>query len=83
MVVWLRNNISELNGYELYNHLSEQNSNRWHPIYIRKPLLDILAGCKSQEEQIIKLLYDSGKLLGLLEKSVSFKQLRIKYWISS
>ena len=75
----INQNISNLGGYELYEHHHEQQHNSWHPLYIRRSLADILMGTKTQEEQIQKLLDDSKKIMELLIKCDNFSKLRKTY----
>ena len=71
--------ISTLDEYELYEHYKESYCNEWHPLYIRKSLLDIFTGIETQEEQVSKLLEENKKLLRLLNDCPSFGKLRTKY----
>ena len=83
LLLELQSSIEQLDGYELYNHLVEQEPNRWHPLYLRKPLSEVLKGCETQEEQVARLVRDSEKLVGFLVNSHSFQQLREKYRVGS
>lgn len=51
------------NGWQFYNHLDEvERPNRWHPIHIRKSMLDVFAGTLNTEDQD-KRFYDGANLL--------------------
>lgn len=51
------------NGWQFYNHLDEvERPNRWHPIHIRKSMLDVFAGTLNTEDQD-KRFYDEANLL--------------------
>lgn len=65
------------NGWEFYNHLEEvAKSNRWHPIHIRKPLLDVFAGTENYEEQEERFYEAASFLIKLFAKEESFWKLR-------
>lgn len=82
LVSELRGTTQKLEGYEFYEHLTEQNPNLWHPLYIRKPLAEILRGCETQEDQVSKLLIESEKLIELITNTVNFNRLREKYRVT-
>jgi hypothetical protein len=83
LVVELQSSVTDLDGYEFYNHLIEKDPNRWHPIYVRKSLSEVLVGCETQEDQVTRLVNDSDRLVGLLANSDSFKGLRRKYQVGN
>lgn len=83
LVAELLSVVAELDGYELYNHLIDQEPNRWHPLYLRKSLSEVLKGCETQEEQVARLVHDSERLVGLLASFNNFTKLRKKYQVRS
>ena len=38
-------------GWHFYDHLEERPANRHHPLYLETPLLDVLRGTTTMEEQ--------------------------------
>jgi len=71
----------DLYGFEVYEHARETEPNRWHPLYVRKSLSDVLVGLGTQEEQVSKLLDESERMLRFLVNCKSFLSLRQKYKI--
>lgn len=72
--------ITKLNdGWEFYHHAKDKqisNSNRWHPIHIRKPLLDVFAGTKNTEEQETVFFQQAKLILDIVTNEDSFWSLR-------
>ena len=65
------------NGWEFYNHLEEvEKPNKWHPIHIRKPLLDVFAGTENYEEQEERFYEAASFLIKLFVEEESFWKLR-------
>ena len=67
------------NGWEFYNHLEDRTvkrPNKWHPIHIRKPLLDVFAGTGKYEEQEERFYEAASKLIDLVVEEESFWKLR-------
>ena len=65
------------NGWKFYNHLEEvERPNRYHPIHIRKSLLDVFAGTESYEEQEKKFYNAASELIKLVAEEESFWKLR-------
>lgn len=50
--------------------------NKWHPIHIRKPLLDVFAGTEKYEEQEERFYEAASKLIELIAEEESFWKLR-------
>jgi len=80
----LSNDLSELVkkdflGWEYYQHLEDEavdNPNRWHPLYFRMPLLELLRGTRTSEDQdqiFRDIILNKIPLIWSLE---SFQQLR-------
>ena len=67
-------------GWEFYNHLEAVNMpNRWHPIHIRKPLLDVFAGTEEGEEQEERFYKAASDLIRLVAEEECFWELRRYY----
>ena len=65
------------NGWEFYNHLEEvERPNRYHPIHIRKPLLDVFDGTEKYEEQEERFYEVVSDLMKLVAGEESFWKLR-------
>ncbi len=65
------------NRWKFYNHLEEvERPNRYHPIHIRKPLLDVFAGTESYEEQECLFYNAASELIKLVAEEESFWKLR-------
>ena len=65
------------NGWRFYNHLEEvEKPNRYHPIHIQKPLLDVFAGTKKYEEQEERFYEAASFLIKLFGDEESFWKLR-------
>jgi hypothetical protein len=71
------NKISD--GWQFYNHLGDnqiKTKNKWHPIHIRKPMLDVFVGLESIEEQA-KVFYETAKqIVELVTNEKYFWKLR-------
>jgi hypothetical protein len=87
--VSFNNLVSELNekvpaintGWMVYNHLQDKSiikPNRWHPIHIRKPLLELLRGTTTQEEQAKVVFKQVESILCIIASSENFRQLQIE-----
>jgi len=69
-------------GWECYNHLDDPESkqkNRWHPLYIRRPMLELLRGSVTLQEQEAVYLDVVDKLAKALASCPSFFRLREVY----
>ena len=69
----------ESKGWEFYNHLEDRtvgDPNKWHPIHIRKPLLDVFAGTENYEEQEERFYEAASFLIKLFAEEESFWKLR-------
>lgn len=64
-------------GWEFYNYLDDHNSpNKYHPIHIRKPMLDVFCGTESCEDQEDRFYEAASKLIRLVAEEDSFWALR-------
>lgn len=69
-------------GWEFYHHLDDNKigkKNKWHPIHIRKPLLDIFSGTTSIEEQADIFYETANKLIKIVTDEDCFWSLRNDY----
>jgi hypothetical protein len=70
------------NGWQLYNHLDDnkiKNKNKWHPLHIRKPMLDVFIGSSTIDEQA-GIFYEIGQeLIKLVTDEDSFWKLRDEF----
>jgi len=75
----------EKNGWKFYNHLNdrkviEKNKiNKWHPLYIRKPMIEVFRGTKTNEDQVKRFMDCANEVLPIVLKSEHFINLRTKY----
>ena len=70
------------NGWEFYNHLDDEDAadkNKWHPIHIRKPMLDVFAGTSTVEEQADKFYETANELIKMVTDEECFWKLRDEY----
>ncbi len=64
-------------GWEFYNHLDDHNApNKYHPIHIRKPMLDVFCGTESCEDQEDRFYEAARELIKLVAEEESFWALR-------
>lgn len=77
--------IKELdNGFELYNHFEDEEveeKNLWHPIHIRKPMLEVFKGTTTAEEQEEKFIEHVNMILPIVIDSLNFQALRKQFEI--
>ena len=69
-------------GWEFYHHLDDNKigkKNKWHPIHIRKPMLDIFSGTTSIEEQADIFYETANKLIKIVTDEDCFWVLRNDY----
>jgi hypothetical protein len=75
----LENRIPET-GFEFHHHLFEDTpANRWHPFHIRKPLLDVLKGTRTSEEQDVRFKQAAVVVLEIVLGSIHFQTLRAAF----
>lgn len=68
--------------WEFYNHLENNEAlrkNRWHPIHIRRPLLDVFAGSTTLEEQASRFYHSANVILKIIAEEECFWSLRNDY----
>ncbi len=64
-------------GFDFHHHLRvDPKPNRWHPFHIRRPLLDVLRGTKTSEEQDKQLRQEACKVLNIVLGCTAFRSLR-------
>ena len=80
LVEELPKKVKQLNGgWQFYNHLDDPNvleKNEYHPIYIRKPMLDVFCGTESCEDQEERFYEAASELIKLVVEEESFWMLR-------
>lgn len=70
------------NGFDFYDHLADtkiKSNNKWHPIHIRQPLLNVLIGSSTAEEQDNIFYRTANDLIKLVTDEESFWKLRSDY----
>lgn len=72
------------NGWEFYHHLSDnkvknKKKNKWHPIHIRKPMLDVFVGTMSIEEQANVFYQTANQIIKIVTDEDCFWYLRNDY----
>lgn len=75
------NKIGDL--WDFYHHIQDKslvNYNYWHPIHIRKPILELFRGTKTWEEQEKRVNDAINQILPLVINSENFKKLRIDFF---
>lgn len=76
----LRDAVCKLgDNWQLYDHLSDKTANDknyWHPIHIRKSMLDVFKGSLTADEQAQIFYSEAGKLIGLVNEQKHFWELR-------
>ena len=79
----LSKKVAKLNdGWQFYNHLGDskiKTKNKWHPIHIRKPMLDVFLGSISIEKQAEVFYETANKLIKLVSSEDHFWELRNEY----
>ena len=65
--------------YDQLNDPSKTSRNKWHPLHIRKPLLDVLAGTKTADDQVEKINEAAELLIKGLAGLDEFKAFRKHY----
>ena len=72
--------VEQLNdGWQFYDHLKDfeaPRKNKYHPIHIRKPMLDVFCGTESCEDQEERFYEAASKLIRLVAEEDSFWTLR-------
>jgi hypothetical protein len=55
--------------WDFYNHIEDQsvsNPNVYHPIHIRKPMLELFRGTKTMDEQVERFMTNTKKMLDIM-----------------
>lgn len=78
-VSMIRKQIDELNqDWSFYHHIEDKDAkkiNKWHPIHIRKPMLELFKGTMTPEEQDVRFMESAEQILNIIFKSDEFKKL--------
>lgn len=79
--------VNSLNGvWEFYDHLNDRavaRANRWHPIHIRMPILDVFSGTQLSDEQDERFYANANEILEIINCEPAFWRLRDKLKKSS
>lgn len=71
--------IQELNqDWDFYHHIEDKDAraiNKWHPIHIRKPMLELFKGTLTSEEQDARFMESAEQILNIIFKSDEFEKL--------
>ena len=71
------------NGWDFYHHIEDQSIesvNKWHPIHIRKPMLELFRGTIIIEEQIQIFMKNTKEILNVIFCENKIQQLRDEGW---
>lgn len=71
----------ENNGWNFYHHLDDTavKANKWHPVHIRKPMLDVFAGTITFEEQVNAFTENAKWLVEAVTREQDFWKLKDRY----
>lgn len=62
-------------GWTVYNHLHEADSpNRWHPLHVRCPLVDVLGEASDAEEQVKRFYNDTHSIIEMIRGHASLEK---------
>ena len=79
LVSYLENEISKLNGWNFYHHIEDDNvekKNYWHPIHIRKPMIDLFEGTITAEDQEKRFIEATKEIIPIIIKSKYYQNLK-------
>jgi hypothetical protein len=62
-------------GWHFYNHLEDSPANRHHPLYLETPLLEVLRGTTTLEEQRDAIRHAVRDAIDLLQRNNALKAL--------
>ncbi len=84
LIEYLNEKINELSldGWQVYNHFNDESveeKNPWHPLHIRKPLLEVLRGTLDTDQQEKAFLKCAEEILPLIVESSYFRNMRLKF----
>ncbi len=72
--------VTELDdGWDFYHHIEDKNRrniNKWHPIHIRKPAIQVFAGTQTIEGQVNNFYNEAKIILDMINNEGSFQKLR-------
>lgn len=77
---YLQEEVEKLDdNWNFYNHINDETVNKknyWHPIHIRKPMIDLFKGTVTAEEQENKFIEAVNTILPIIIQSEYFKNLK-------
>jgi hypothetical protein len=78
MVTELSESVARLTPeFQFLDHLAtSKNPNRWHPIHIRMPMLELLRGTRDAEEQRLRVIDATSSILKQIMSCQPFLELR-------
>ncbi len=80
LVNYLQKEIEKLNdNWNFYNHIEDEmvtSPNPWHPIHIRKPMLDLFRGTSTAEEQDKKFIEATKTILQIITVTEYYVKLK-------
>jgi hypothetical protein len=62
--------------HQLYESVFSDGPNRWHPIHIRKPMLELLRGTVTAEDQERRVIEQTAMIIEMIAKCSPFWELR-------
>jgi hypothetical protein len=63
--------------YEMLDHLAQSpNPNRWHPFHLRKPMLELLRGTRTGDEQEERFIREATRLVKAITACTQFQEFR-------
>jgi hypothetical protein len=71
-------------GWEFHDHLTAQRPNRWHPLHLRRPLVDVLEGISLGDETAVyeRVLEVTHEGLNLLLEGGELRALRERLYVT-
>ncbi|HHL18809.1 MAG TPA: hypothetical protein ENJ33_03660 [Thiothrix sp.] len=68
-----------MNGWNFYHHIEDDNvekKNYWHPIHIRKPMIDLFEGTITAEDQEKRFIEATKEIIPIIIKSKYYQNLK-------
>lgn len=68
--------------WQFYNHLKDdsvEEKNIWHPLYFRKPMIEVFRGTKNADDQERRFMDCAKEILPKIINSTHFKNIRLKF----
>ena len=65
--------------WDVYHHIKDTSAtriNKWHPLHIRKPMLELFRGTETTEEQVKQFMQAAEEVVTLMLTSKHFEKLR-------